>query len=203
MDLVWFLLHVTQRVFGTSYQRLHLRRLRRAGDVLNDLVEAAGASVSKLARKSLLRECDTIKIDENDGLSYLRKLFDVLFTNLAIDFRLFSQPQEKHTAFFGSSQARVDRLKSEGSEFIGDIETFRKMFQSRTGITVSTIHSVKGAEFDAVIAYALLEDMVPHFNDPNGQESALKLLYVIESRARKNLYLISERGRIRQYSGEE
>ena len=62
---------------------------------------------------------------------------------------------------------------------------------------------MKGTEFDAVIAYALLEDMVPHFNDPNGQESAMKLLYVIGSRARKNLHLISERGRIRQYSGEE
>ena len=93
-------------------------------------------------------------------------------------------------------------MKSEGSEFIGDIETFRKVFQSRTGITISTIHGVKGAEFDVVIAYALLEGMVPHFNDPNGQESAMKLLYVIGSRARKNLHLISERGR-RQYSGEE
>jgi hypothetical protein len=42
-----------------------------------------------------------------------------------------------------------------------------------------------------VIAYALLEDMVPHFNDPNGQESAMKLLHVIGSRARKNLHLVS------------
>ncbi|MDQ7734342.1 ATP-dependent helicase [Halomonas sp. SpR1] len=181
---------------------MYVRRLRWAGDVLNDL-EAAGASVSKFTRKSLLRECNAIKIDETDGLSYLRKFFEMLFANLAIDFRLFSLLQEHHTAFFGSSQARVDRLKSEGSEFIGDIETFRKVFQSRTGITISTIHGVKGAEFDAVIAYALLEDMVPHFNDPNGQESARKLLYVTGSRARKNLHLISERGRVRQYSGEE
>lgn len=181
---------------------MYVRRLRWAGDILNDL-EAAGASVSKLTRKSLLRECNTIKIDEADGLAYLRTFFETLFVNLSIDFRLFSLLQEHHTAFFDSSQARIDRLKSEGSEFIGDIETFRKVFQSRTGITISTIHGVKGAEFDAVIAYALLEDMVPHFNDPNGQESAMKLLYVIGSRARKNLHLISERGRIRQYSGEE
>lgn len=54
-----------------------------------------------------------------------------------------------------------------------------------------------------MIAYALLEDMVPHFNDPNGQESAMKLLYVVGSRARKNLHLISERERVRQYSGKE
>ena len=130
-------------------------------------------------------------------------IFEMLFVNLAIDFRIFILLQDHHVAFFNSSQARVDRLKSEGNEFIGDIETFRKVFKSRTGITISTIHGVKGAEFDAVIAYALLEDMVPHFNDPNGQVSAMMLLYVIGSRARKNLHLISERERIYQYSGNE
>jgi superfamily I DNA/RNA helicase len=181
---------------------MYIRRLRWAGEILNDL-EAAGVSLPNLTRKSLLRECNAIKIEETDGLTYLRAFFEKLFANLSIDFRLFTLLQEHHVAFFDSSQARVDRLKSEGSEFIGDIETFRKVFQHRTGITISTIHGVKGTEFDAVIAYALLEDMVPHFNDPNGQESAMKLLYVIGSRARKNLHLISERDRVRQYSGEE
>lgn len=180
---------------------MYVRRLRWAGDILNDL-EAVGASISGLSRKSLLRECNTIQIDENDGLIYLRKFFEALFSNLAIDFQIFPLLQEHHKAFFESSQARIDRLKKEGTEFIGSIETFRKVFQSRTGITISTIHGVKGTEFDTVIAYALLENMVPHFNDPNGQESAMKLLYVIGSRARKNLHLISERGRT-QYSGNE
>ncbi|MFM0276536.1 ATP-dependent helicase [Paraburkholderia sediminicola] len=180
---------------------IYVRRLRWAGEILNDL-ETIGVSTSGLTRKSLLKECNKIQIDESDGLAYLQKFFETLFSNLAIDFRLFPLLQEHHKAFFESSQARIDRLKKEGTEFIGSIETFRKVFQSRTGITISTIHGVKGAEFDTVIAYALLEDMVPHFNDPNGQESAMKLLYVIGSRARKNLHLISERGRT-QYSGNE
>ncbi|MEC7291560.1 MAG: 3'-5' exonuclease, partial [Pseudomonadota bacterium] len=76
-----------------------------------------------------------------------------------------------------------------------DINTFRKVFSNRTGITVSSIHGVKGGEFDTVIAYALLEDMVPHFSDPEKESAAKKMLYVIGSRARKNLHLISERGR--------
>ena len=46
-----------------------------------------------------------------------------------------------------------------------------------------------------MIAYALLEGMVPHFSDPNGQASANRLLYVICSRARKSLHLIAEQGR--------
>ncbi|RQU89500.1 MULTISPECIES: UvrD-helicase domain-containing protein [Burkholderia] len=180
---------------------MYVRRLRWAGEILNEL-ETVGVSTTGLTRKSLLKECNKIQIDEGDGLAYLQRFFETLFSNLAIDFRLFPLLQEHHKAFFESSQVRIDRLKKEGAEFIGSIETFRKVFQSRTGITISTIHGVKGAEFDTVIAYALLEDMVPHFNDPNGQESAMKLLYVIGSRARKNLHLISERGRT-QYSGNE
>tara|TARA_R110001583_G_scaffold121882_1_gene273042 strand:+ start:3224 stop:5023 length:1800 start_codon:yes stop_codon:yes gene_type:complete len=180
----------------------YVRRLRWAGEILNEL-ETAGVSVSNLTRRSLLRECNLIQIDERDGLTYLHKFFEALFFNLGINFHLFTTLQEHHTMFFESSQSRIDRLRKEGAEFIGDVESFRNVFQSRTGITISTIHGVKGAEFDAVIAFALLEDMVPHFNDPNGQVSAMKLLYVIGSRARKNLHLVSERGRVRQYSGKE
>ncbi len=72
---------------------------------------------------------------------------------------------------------------------------FRRVFASRSGITISSIHNVKGAEFDVVIAFALLQGMVPHFGDLQ-VESAKKLLYVICSRARKNLHLISETGRM-------
>lgn len=34
---------------------------------------------------------------------------------------------------------------------------------------------------------------MPHFNDPNGQIAANKLLHVLSSRARKHLHLISEK----------
>ena len=58
------------------------------------------------------------------------------------------------------------------------------------------IHGVKGTEFDCVIAFALLEGMVPDFADPNALDSAKQLLYVIASRPRKNLHLIAEVGRL-------
>ena len=78
--------------------------------------------------------------------------------------------------------------------FATDIDAFRKAFKPRTGIKVSTIHGVKGGEYDVVISFGLLQDLVPNFND-RSVESAKKLLYVIGSRARKNLHLISETGR--------
>ncbi len=98
--------------------------------------------------------------------------------------------------FFESSATRIDRLVREGGVAFAEVTTFRKVFATRTGITVSTIHGVKGAEYDSVIAYALLEGMVPHFADDNQLEAAKRLLYVVCSRARKNLHLVSESGRV-------
>lgn len=174
---------------------MYVKRLRWAGEVLKDLQDA-GVSIS-ISRRALLYECNSITVTQLDGLEYLRQFFDTLFSRLSIEIEDFTQLSEHHQAFFESSQARITRLRSEGVEAISDISFFRKVFQNRNGITVSTIHGVKGAEFDVVIAYALLEGMVPHFNDPNGNESAKKLLYVVGSRARKNLHLFSENGRAR------
>lgn len=173
---------------------MYVRRLRWAGEVLAAL-DDAGADISKLSPKAFLRECNSVTVTETDGLAYLRHFFDLLFVRLGTDYPKYPALLDHHTAFFESSQARIARLTKEGAAFIGDIATFRRVFEMRSGITVSTIHGVKGAEFDTVIAYALLEGMVPHFSDPEGQVSAKRLLYVIASRARKHLHLISERGR--------
>lgn len=107
---------------------------------------------------------------------------------------------EQHEAFFTSSRVRIDRLSKEGSPFVSDISMFRRVFRHRTGITVSTVHGVKGGEFDTVIAYGLLDGLVPHFADPEQERSAKKLLYVIGSRARKNLHLIAERNRSKRWN---
>ncbi len=174
---------------------MYVRRLRWANDILSDL-EKANVDVSLLSRKVFLRECNSILLNEQDGLTYLESFFDQLFLKLGIDYRAVPTLYEHHTAFFTSSKARIDRLQREQNNYISEISAFRKVFESRSGITVSTIHGVKGGEYDVVIAYALLEDIVPNFND-SCEESAKKLLYVIASRAKKHLHLISETGRIK------
>lgn len=192
IDNFWY--KVSKLALTDASPGMYVRRLRWAGDVLRDL-DVQGLDVSAITRKSLLRECNAIRLAETAGLDYLRAFFEELFMRLGIDFRMFAVLVEHHEAFFASSQVKMDRLVKDGVEFIGDVVTFKKVFQARTGIVVSTIHGIKGAEFDAVIAYALLEGLVPNSSDPNGQDSAMKLLYVIGSRARKNLHLIAERGR--------
>jgi DNA helicase II / ATP-dependent DNA helicase PcrA len=198
-DNFWY--RLSKIVLTEPSPSMYVTRLRWAREILADLA-MSGLSISHIKPKRLLRECNSIEIAESDGLSYLHKFFDRLFTFLGSDFATIPRLKDHHDAFFASSRARIDRLRREGSEGIADIAMFRRVFASRSGITVSTIHGVKGAEYDTVIAYALLEGMLPHFSDPNPTDSARKLLYVIASRARKNLHLISETGRSRGWRGD-
>ncbi|MFS2003795.1 3'-5' exonuclease [Duganella sp. CT11-25] len=186
--------------------RMYIKRVRWANEVIRDL-EIAGAPVSGITGKALLRASNAFRSAENDGLTYLSDYFDTMFAWLDIDYRQFQTLSEHHLAFFESSSARIEKIAQQGAESIRDIGTFRKVFAERSGITISTIHGVKGGEFDVVIAYGLLQGMVPHFSDPQPHESAAKLLYVTCSRARKHLHLISEserpRGRYNSYSPTE
>lgn len=199
VDNFWYKL--SRIILTEASPQLYVRRMRWAGEVIADLSDA-GVEVSGLDRKTLLRACNAITIAETDGLLFLRAFFDQLCSTFGIDRHTYAMLQEHHDAFFECSQRRIDKLVKEGSEAIAELAMFRKVFADRTGVTVSTIHGVKGAEYDAVIAYGLLEGMVPHFSDPNQVETANKLMYVVSSRARKNLHLISERGRSRGWSGD-
>lgn len=194
IDNFWYKL--SKIVLTQASPHMYVRRHRWIGDVLGALADA-GVNIEKLTRKSLLKTFNSITVGEEDGLVYLEQFFDALFATIGVDFRAFPALAEHHDAFFESSRARIERLRTEGAEYIGEIAAFKRVFEGRKGITVSTIHGVKGAEYDTVISYALLEGMVPNFNDPNPAESACKMLYVIGSRARKNLHLLSERGRQR------
>ncbi|PLY57877.1 ATP-dependent helicase [Herbaspirillum sp. BH-1] len=171
----------------------YTRRMRWAAEVIRDL-ESEGIDVSSINPKVLLRESNSIHIDERDGLEYLTEYFSQLMERLGIDWRAFPLLASHHAAFFASSLAQLNKVRGEGID-LRDIDFFRKVFKTRSGINVSTIHGVKGAEFDVVIAYALLQGMVPNSKDVDGEVSAKKMLYVVGSRARKHLHLIAETGR--------
>ncbi|GJD38021.1 ATP-dependent helicase [Methylobacterium bullatum] len=189
---IWF--KVARLALTEPSPKLYVRRTRWAMEILTEL-HHAGIPVRGLSDRELLRRCNGIQINEDDGLEYLRLFFDEFC--LAVGFELRDSPTlaEHHETFFARSETQIARLEEAGVQGVSAIATFRRVFASRTGITISTIHGVKGAEFDTVIAFAMLEGMVPHFSDPDGETSARKLLYVVCSRPRKNLHLIAETGR--------
>jgi superfamily I DNA/RNA helicase len=190
----WFKL--SKILLTESSPQMLVRRMRWARDVIADLRDL-GVDTSKITQRSLLRESNSLNITETRGLAYLDQAFVALLDRLEIKLSSFSGLLEHHEAFFASSRARLEKLQSSGAAYITDVSFFKKVFRERSGITVSTIHGVKGAEFDVVIAFGLLQGMVPHFSDLDGDAAASKLLYVLSSRARKNLHLISEVGRSR------
>ena len=193
-DIENFWYKLSRIVLTEASPRMYLRRLRWANEVLKDL-EDSGCNVDKITHKTVLRVCNNISIDEDNGLIYLQSFFETFLENLNIDIAANISLTESFTSFFDSSKKRIDRIKKEGNDFIEHIDNFKKVFQQKDGTTISTIHGIKGAEFDTVIAFGLLQGYIPHSMDANGDETANRLLYVVGSRARKNLHLISEIGR--------
>jgi DNA helicase-2/ATP-dependent DNA helicase PcrA len=192
-DIDNFYYKLTRIVLTEPSPNMYIRRLRWSKEILNELSDI-GVSLL-LQPKDFLKICNSIELNEQNGLAYLALFFDQIFKQLNINRSTFSALEEHHTSFFNSSKARIDRLNKEGHQFINSIANFRKVFKQRDGITISSIHGSKGEEYDTVIAFAMLEDLVPHFNDNNGQVNAKKMLYVLSSRAKKYLHLLSEKDR--------
>jgi DNA helicase-2/ATP-dependent DNA helicase PcrA len=192
IDNFWY--KVSRILLTEPSPDMYVKRLRWASEILNDL-SFEGADVNEFSNKSLLKICNGIDIPERDGLKYLERAFGIIFRSLKLSISTFPGITEHYDTFFKSSTARIARLVKDGNSFVSTIENFRKVFKQREGIKISTIHGVKGTEFDVVIGFGLLNRWVPHFSDKNGSVNSKKMLYVLCSRARKNLHLISERGR--------
>lgn len=180
---------------------LFMRRLRWSKEILEQL-NIQGAQITNVSPNGFLRICNSINIDEINGLDFLKKNFDQICSQLDLDIKVFPSLLEQQEAFIKSANDRLNKLYDEGITDVNTTENFKKVFRQKDGITVSTIHGVKGEEYDVVIAIALLNDYVPHFTDSDSlkEENAKKMLYVLSSRARKNLHLISERKRISRKS---
>lgn len=68
-------------------------------------------------------------------------------------------------------------------------ETFMGMFSRKDGIVISTCHGVKGEEYDAIICLFVNEGKIPHFSEKDNREISKKLLFVMFSRARKEIHV--------------
>lgn len=86
-------------------------------------------------------------------------------------------------------------------EFLGEISLVSDIEEHRNNtdvITLMTVHSAKGLEFDYVFVAGLEEGIFPHNNsflDPAGIEEERRLCYVAVTRARKGLTLTNARRR--------
>lgn len=150
--------------------------------------------------RQILRLINSIKPDHDDGLTYLNHAFAEFVRSLAIDLPTFSTFHEAHSTFFAKARVRLAEADDTSATVMG----FKRHFRHPSGVVIATCHAVKGEEYDTVIAVSLLRGYIPNWRviidgtDEDAHEQETKLLYVIASRAKKRLHMVSESGRFTQ-----
>ncbi len=196
-DSVWYKL---ARLFLTKPVPERIRsRVRCANEVLVDLESLIGSEApDKInSARRLLRLVNQLQSAETEGMPYLRDLFTQFLEHCEIVIKDHEALCESFEVFFEKAEKRIEEA---GEGIPTSIESFQKIFSYPSGVVVNTCHGVKGEEFETVIAFGLLRGYVPHWDViRNGTEDqanqwASKLLYVVASRAKRQLYLIAEDG---------
>lgn len=144
-------------------------------------------------------------IDENEYLRIKRNLFRVLTASKVHKDSLFEWLR------FVSTELNICQLFSGSDRFPDEIDNFKKLaliakdtepvltidFIARLGfpdnqVVLSTRHSAKGLEFDAVIMLGMEKDSFPRYNAITTRqiEEARRLCFVAVSRARKACVMV-------------
>jgi len=189
---VWF--KIARLFLVAPSPKTYLTRKRWVTELINELSDYGIVLFEndEFNSKKLLKIINSILSRELEGLKYLTDSFRQLFQTLDIDISLNEHLQLQWDTFFAGAEKR---LENPDFELAKDIDSFRKMFKHEEGVVVNTCHGVKGEEFDTVIAFGMLHGKLPNWNERT-ENAAEKLLYVICSRAKRELHLISETGRV-------
>lgn len=189
---IWF--KVSRLFLVLPSPKMYLIRSRWASELAEEL---DGLNVQILRNvenksKGLLKVINSISSEENDGLKYLEECFRILLQKLEVELDTYPTLRLHWEYFFESSRKR---LKNPEFDYAKDIISFRRLFSHNSGVVVNTCHGIKGEEFHTVIAFGLLHGYIPNWNEDDAENASRKLLYVICSRSKKNLHLVSETGR--------
>ena len=170
-------------------------RKRYANEVIGILKNDYGISIRKgFDCFSLLKIVNSEKKPlDADGIEIYKSVVQKVMSSIKVSFSAEEALNSCYNQFLEKTEERVNN-HSISTKYC-DIA---KCFEEKHGVVISTIHGVKGEEYNTVIAFGLLNGYIPHWEDINRgdrKKAAFKLLYVLGSRAKENLYLISETGR--------
>ncbi|KQU24412.1 hypothetical protein ASG61_21100 [Bacillus sp. Leaf75] len=198
-DNFWFKL--TRIILITKEPDNYLIRMKWAKQLLEELVMLNGTVVYadiESCRK-FLKTINSINIQKEDAVEFLEASFKYIFKKIGFDYASSDLLMGQWDSFFHGLSRRYEY--SDFSDIPKDINYMKKMFNTKEGVVINTCQGVKGEEFHTVIAFGLLRGYIPHWSQIINQSisneiaESNKLLYVICSRAKKNLFLFSENGR--------
>ena len=194
-DNIWYKL---SRLFLTEPNpKIYSARYRWATELIDGFRDITNTEFPERysSERNLLRLINSINSNEEEGIDYLKDCFMQFLKTVEIDYTKHPQLVELWDFYFTSIRKRIE---DSNFKIPSDIQSFKRFYRERAGVVINTCVGVKGEEFETVIAYGLLKGFIPHWNDiiaQKGIETSKKLLYVICSRAKTNLHLISETGR--------
>ncbi len=192
-----FWLIVSKLVLTEPSGRLLSARVRWANELLNKLIENHHKT-RDLTAKKLLKVINSFHSDTIVGTEYLKECFQSILDELEIDLAHDLLLKEQFDLFFEKATSNIENNNGQYEDTVVALKSF---FKESTGVVVNSCHGVKGEEYKTVIAFGLLKGFVPHWSDiinqpaQVGQNAESKMLYVIASRAKENLFLFSEYGR--------
>lgn len=171
-------------------------RRKIANEIINIVREDYGLETAdRIGKLDILKAINSTVFIDTDGIKTLKNAINNVFKMMRI--KMNDNLETVYQEFFKKMESRIEKHKLEST-----CDAIVKSFREKAGIVISTIHGVKGEEYTTVIAFDLLNGHLPHWNyifdsemKPLREEDTNKLLYVLCSRAKKNLYLFSEKGR--------
>lgn len=189
---IWF--KITRLILVKPSPKIYNSRIRWAKEVIDLLVDQTEGNLDDyfLKPRNILHTINSIECDELNVIPFINHCFDRFLEKINIDITFFSELDKNKKNYLSQLH---QNYKDKPISYLCDI------YKEKTGIVISSCAGAKGEEFETVIVFGLLEGYIPHWQEifsQNGQEASKKMLYVIASRAKRNLHLISEKGRLTQ-----
>jgi hypothetical protein len=172
------------------------KRRRIAQRVLDNLFDLGFVFVGdQISIKNILKVVNTIKLDFGLRISEFVDSLILQFCSIfQLDITSVVTAQEAKRVLLSSIEERLAQYGL--NDNAGSIKEY---YRDKNGISMSTYYQTKGEEYELVVVSGLLHGKVPHWGviyDKSISEDyiARRLLYVISSRAKRYLYMISETG---------
>lgn len=190
---------ISKLLFTESGKKITSRK-RVANEIIEILTEEYKIRLSEqIDSYRVLKVINSIYPTKENGIAYLQEAISKFLVGIGIELSIEASLYKAYEDFM---ERIKDRVKN--NHLSTDIDVFRQCFKEKEGVVINTFHGVKGEEYTTVIAFGILKGYIPHWdiiiNKPIDYQKneTKKLLYVVCSRAKKNLFLFSEQGRTTQ-----
>ena len=190
---------ISKLLFTESGIRITSRK-RVANEIIEILTEEYKIRLSEqIDSYRVLKVINSIYPTNENGIAYLQEAITKFLVGIGIELSIEASLYKAYEDFMERIKYRV-----KNNHLSTDIDVFRQCFKEKEGVVINTFHGVKGEEYTTVIAFGILKGYIPHWdiiiNKPIDYQKneTKKLLYVVCSRAKKNLFLFSEQCRTTQ-----